>query len=88
VAGVEAVNGLRLFVEEVDDDGAALGWAEMPAGRALPLADYQLPELMAVAVQIGEAEPAPPQGFASGGGAANAPSGGTAVPVPVIPDLC
>lgn len=84
VAGVEAVNGLRLFVEEAGTGGGAASWRELLGTQVLALTDYQLPELMAVSVSLGEAQPAPPRGFAPGTPAA--PTQG--VPVPVIPDLC
>lgn len=84
VAGVEAVNGLRLFVEDATAPTGSPSWRELPAGQALVLADYQLPELMAVAVTLGEAQPEPPRGYAPGGPAPSSQG----VPVPVIPDLC
>jgi hypothetical protein len=85
VDGVEAVNALRLFHE----DPATGRWAELTGSDALPLADYQLPELVEVALHGGEAQPPPPRGGApgpAGGGGPGAP--GRPVPVPVIPDLC
>lgn len=84
VAGVEAVNGLRLFVEDLTGSAATAQWRELLGTQALALTDYQLPELMAVAVTLGEAQPAAPRGF--GPGTPAAPAQG--VPVPVIPDLC
>lgn len=87
VDGVEAVNGVRLFYQNLNDGN----WLELTAGQALPLLDYQLPQLMAVAIQPGEAQPAPPRGFAPGTatGAPGASSRGRqSVPVPVIPDIC
>lgn len=95
VDGVEAVNGLRLFYQDL----TTLAWLELSDRQALPLTDYQLPELMAVALQAGEGQPAPPRGFAPGSlvlpGAASGSTGttgssptGRAVPVPVIPDVC
>lgn len=81
VPGVEAVNGLRLFYQDLD----AGVWHELTEAQALPLADYQLPELMAVALQAGEARPEPPRGYAPGTAPA---AGAAAVPVPVIPDRC
>ncbi|MCX6546587.1 MAG: hypothetical protein NTW40_00835, partial [Acidobacteria bacterium] len=61
-------------------------WVEVADGQKLPLADYQLPELVAIALQPGEATPAPPRGFAPGRPGASA--GPKPIPVPVIPDLC
>jgi len=84
VAGVEAVNGLRLFIEDAKPGQAGAQWRELLGTQALALTDYQLPELMAVSVSLGEAQPAPPRGFAPGTPAT--PTQG--VPVPVIPDLC
>ena len=80
VAGVEAVNGLRLF----HFDAEAAAWQELADAPALPLTDHQWPELMAVAVQAGDGEPEPPAGHAPGSPAPTV----VAVPVPVIPDLC
>ncbi len=81
VAGIEAVNGLRLFYQDLAD----AQWRELSGAQALPLLDYQLPQLMAVTIQAGEAQPPAPRGFAPGA----APSSGKQpVPVPVIPDLC
>lgn len=93
VAGVEAVNGLRLFVEDSAVAAGTTRWRELPGSQALTLTDYQLPELMAVSVSPGEAQPAPPRGYAPGTpGTAGTPgaagSGPQGVPVPVIPDLC
>lgn len=82
VNGVEAVNGLRLFYQDLDTKQ----WRELISSQALPLTDYQLPQLMAVSIQPGEAQPAPPRGFAPG--AAPATGGKRPVPVPVIPDIC
>lgn len=81
VAGVEAVNHLRLFYRDLGD-GA---WRELTESQALPLADYQLPELMAVNIESGEDTPEPPRGFAPGTTTPRTPNG---VPVPVIPDKC
>jgi len=80
VAGVEAVNALRLFYQDLDN---AL-WHELVNDQALSLTDYQLPELMAVAIELGEETPAPPRGYASG----DQPSPTPPTPVPVIPDIC
>lgn len=86
VNGVEAVNGLRLFYQDL----TSLQWRELTASQALPLSDYQLPQLMAVAMQPGEAQPLPPRGFAPGAtiGSGSSSSGKRPVPVPVIPDIC
>lgn len=84
VPGVEAVNGLRLFVEEPATAGATPTWRELAGNTDLTLTDYQLPELMAVAVSLGETQPSPPRGFAPG----TMSYAGNLVPVPVIPDLC
>jgi predicted phage baseplate assembly protein len=81
VNGVEAVNGLRLFYQDLNTKQ----WRELTSGQALPLTDYQLPQLMAVSIQPGEAQPTPPRGFGPG----VTPTGGKrSVPVPVIPDIC
>jgi hypothetical protein len=82
VNGVEAVNGLRLFYQDL----GTRQWRELSSSQSLPLTDYQLPQLMAVAIQPGEAQPAPPRGF--GPGAAPATGGKRPIPVPVIPDIC
>ncbi|MFM2068781.1 MAG: hypothetical protein RLZZ584_3690 [Pseudomonadota bacterium] len=93
VDGVLAVNAVRLFFLDLDAaPGTTNAWRELAdqaalPQAALPLADYQLPELMAVAVQGGEGPPAPPPGYAPGS-ATPAGSGARAVPVPVIPDRC
>ena len=87
VAGVEAVNALRLFFLNLNDQT----WHELTESQALPLLDYQLPELMAVNVQAGEDAPNPPRGFSPDGGVLFPfPGGGSGVlvPVPVIPDKC
>ena len=81
VDGVEAVNGLRLFYQDL----ITQQWRELTAAQALPLLDYQLPQLMTVAIQSGEAQPAPPRGFAPG---TTTTGGKRPVPVPVIPDIC
>jgi predicted phage baseplate assembly protein len=86
VAGVQAVNGLRLFYQELDGGE----WRELTGSQALPLLDYQLPELMTVSVQPGEDSPDPPRAYApsdaTGGVGTGAATRG--IPVPVIPDLC
>lgn len=82
VPGVEAVNGVRLFYQDMQGGQ----WHELTEAQALPLADYQLPELMAMNLEAGEGRPAPPGGYAPG--AAPAAGGQAAVPVPVIPDRC
>lgn len=84
VDGVEAVNGLRLFYQDL----TSLQWRELTTSQALPLTDYQLPQLMAVAMQPGEAQPLPPRGFAPGTTTGGSSSGRRPVPVPVIPDIC
>lgn len=87
VPGVEAVNGLRLFYQDLDNTS----WHELSEAQALPLSDYQLPELMAVRLQAGEAEPEAPRGFAPESGAGFTKPGGkipVQIPVPVIPDKC
>jgi hypothetical protein len=81
VPGVLAVNAVRLFYQDLNGGS----WQEAGA-QALPLLPYQLPELMAVSVQPGEATPRPPRGYAP-----SAPGVGAAaraVPVPVVPDRC
>ncbi|MCV2218472.1 putative baseplate assembly protein [Thauera sp. Sel9] len=86
VDGVEAVNALRLFYQDTQQEAPV--WLELAATQALALLDFQLPELMAVAISAGEDRPAPPRGF--GPGPAQ-PGGGTRtalVPVPIVPDLC
>jgi len=81
INGVEAVNGARLFYQDLIDGQ----WLELTSGQALPLSDYQLPQLMAVSIQPGDETPTPPRGSAPG----TAPTGGKRpVPVPVIPDIC
>ncbi len=91
VDGVEAVNALRLFYQDL----TTLAWLELSDRQALPLTDYQLPELMAVALQAGEDQPLPPRAFAPGSaalpgsvGSSGSSATGRAVPVPVIPDVC
>lgn len=86
VTGVEAVNALRLFYQDVEQQPPV--WLELATAQALPLLDFQLPELMAVAISAGEDRPAPPRGFAPGSSAADGDRGEVTVPVPVIPDLC
>ena len=83
IRGVEAVNGVRLFYQNLTTSL----WVELKESQKLPLADYQLPELMAVALQKGEAIPAPPRGFSP---AKSGPNRATPqpIPVPVVPDLC
>ncbi len=81
VDGVEAINGVRLFYQDL----TSLQWRELTSGQAMPLTDYQLPQLMAVAIQPGEAQPVPPRGFGAG---TPATGGKQPVPVPVIPDIC
>jgi len=83
VEGVEAVNALRLFYLDLADNR----WQELTEAQALPLADYQLPELMAVHLQAGEDRPDPPRGYAPGTQPPSGP-GAAPVPVPVIPDRC
>ncbi|NMG75809.1 putative baseplate assembly protein [Aromatoleum diolicum] len=84
VEGVEAVNALRLFYQDQQRDPPA--WQELTERQALPLLDFQLPELMAVAIRPGEDRPAPPRGFAPGRPPED--NAARAVPVPVITDLC
>ncbi len=84
VDGVEAINGLRLFYQDLN----GLQWRELIAGQPLPLFDYQLPQLMEIALQSGENLPAAPRCFAPGGTAATAVGGSRLVLVPVIPDIC
>jgi hypothetical protein len=82
VDGVEAVNGLRLFYQELD----TLRWKEWTSSQALPLVDYQLPELAAVSLQSGEGQPEPPHMRGTdrnGGGSDPRP-----VPVPLFPVQC
>ncbi|MBP0622462.1 putative baseplate assembly protein [Cupriavidus consociatus] len=85
VEGVEAVNALRLFYQDQQQNPTV--WLELTGAQALPLLDYQLPELMAVAVRPGEDRPPPPRGFGPGRPPED-DAGTRAVPVPVIPDLC
>ena len=80
VDGVQAVNAVRLFYQDLGD----AQWRELTSRQELPLQDYQLPQLMAIAIQAGEDPPAPPRGYAPG----SAPSGPHPVPVPVIPTVC
>lgn len=79
VPGVLAVNGLRLFYQDLESGS----WQELREAEDLPLADYQLPELTSVSAQPGEETPRPPPGRESG-----PPGGPRGVAVPVIPDLC
>ncbi|MEY2689228.1 MAG: hypothetical protein RL375_3427 [Pseudomonadota bacterium] len=83
VDGVLAVNALRLFYLDLDSQA----WRELTDQAALPLTDYQLPELMAVAVHSGDGPPPGPPGYAPGT-PSQPDSSARAVPVPVIPDLC
>ena len=76
VPGVRAVNGLSLFVETPG------GWQRLPASVAMHLERYQLPELLAVSVQVGRGEPALPPGLVAPA------SESRNVPAPVIPDVC
>lgn len=76
VAGVRAVNGLSLFEKTPG------GWQRLPATVAMHLERYQLPELLAVGVQVGRGEPVLPAGLeVSSGDSRN-------IPAPVIPDVC
>lgn len=84
VAGVEAVNVLRLFYQDLADGV----WHELSENQALPLTDYQLPELMAIRLQAGEAPPEPPRGFAPGSGSGGNRPPAALIAVPVIPDKC
>ncbi len=86
VAGVEAVNQTRLFYQDLSS-GA---WQELSEAQSLPLADYQLPELMAISLESGEGAPAGPAGYAPDSAASSGVAAGpaVAVPVPVIPDKC
>lgn len=86
VEGVAAVNALRLFHLDPQGDGPA--WRELTGAQALPLLDFQLPELMAVETRAGEDTPPPPRGFGPGAQPVGGAGGPQAVPVPVIPDLC
>ena len=79
VPGVLAVNGLRLFYQDLDSGT----WQELREAQDLPLADYQLPELTSVSAQPGEDRPEPPPGREPG-----QPGGPRGVAVPVIPELC
>jgi hypothetical protein len=77
VDGVLAVNAVALFLD------SSKGWRRLPATEDLTLLDYQLPELMAVQVEIGSAgeQPGLPQGISND-------NSGNGIPVPVIPDVC
>jgi hypothetical protein len=75
VAGVRAVNGLSLFVKTPE------AWQRLPATIAMHLERYQLPELLAVGVQVGRGEPELPAGL-------EAQVGNRNIPAPVIPDVC
>lgn len=85
VNGVEAVDALRLFHQDL----TTLAWLELSDRQALPLTDYQLPELMAVRCNRVRASPyrralSRPGGLALPGSAGSpGSSGGRAVPVPV-----
>jgi baseplate J-like protein len=83
VDGVEAVNGVRLFYQDL----ASAAWRELTGRQDLKLEDYQLPELAAVSLQVGEGPPDAPGGFSPpppGG----PPPAARPVPVPVVPDVC
>lgn len=84
VAGVEAVNVLRLFYQDLADGL----WRELSESQSLPLTDYQLPELMAVRLQAGEDSPEPPRGFAPDSDPGLGASRQVQIAVPVIPDKC
>jgi hypothetical protein len=83
VAGVQAVNQVRLFYRDLESGS----WQELTEAQALPLADYQLPALAAVHLEVGEGEPEPPRIVTAEAGP-QAGSGAAPVPVPVIPDVC
>jgi hypothetical protein len=80
VSGVATVAGVNLFKRE---DGR---WRLVPrsAGGAqqLPLQGWQLPELMQVVAELGNAAPTQLDASTSNDG------GGTRVAVPVVTDLC
>ncbi len=83
VDGVLAINAEALFVE------AEAGWRRMSAGEVLPLATYQLPELVGVRVESGDGgTPALPAGIGPIAGDGPTEAGPRLVPVPVIPDVC
>lgn len=81
VAGVDQINGLRLFYQDLETQA----WLE--SSLDLALEDFQLPELMAVSLTAGNGTPTPPRGYGQGV-AASGPGSPGAVPVPVIPDIC
>jgi predicted phage baseplate assembly protein len=84
IPGVLEVNGVNLFARS--GTGADATWRVLPRNTAdgtqtLPLADWQLPELLSVIVTDGDAPAdlsALPNPFADG----------NAVAVPVVPELC
>lgn len=85
VEGVEAVNGARLFTQDLRTGR----WREVLGGQPeLALEDYQLPALMAIRLQLGEVTtPQPPEGFGPVT-PGKKPSGSRPIPVPVLPELC
>ncbi|QTF94231.1 baseplate J/gp47 family protein [Halomonas sp. BM-2019] len=84
VDGVLAVNALALFTR------AESGWRRLPANEPLTLLNYQLPEVLGVHVESGGPDDTPhlPGGIGRMEGDGPDRDGGTAVPVPVIPDVC
>ncbi len=80
VAGVAAVAGVNLFVREGDD--WVLVGRNANGAQQVALSRWQLPELMQVVVEVGNAAPERIDAEIGGG------SGGTRVAVPVITDLC
>jgi hypothetical protein len=79
VAGVSGVAGVNLFQQR----GAA--WQQIAAGTPSPtltLQPWQLPELLAVVVVVGDAPPTDLRAAGNPFAAANE------VAVPVVPDLC
>ena len=84
VQGVEAVNGFRLFYQDLNTKQ----WIELSAQQKLPLAEYQLPQLTAISITSGETNPPPPRGLGLGSDSPNNTGGKRSIPVPVIPDIC
>lgn len=83
VPGVLAVEGLRLFSRHAGEWSESLDSRQTAAEIALD--PYQLPEVMQIRVERNEAAPQPPEITQPG---QDEGEGGTAVAVPVIPDVC
>lgn len=84
VDGIESVNQAALYHQDLTTNA----WLALDTTTSddLPLFDYQLPLLMAMNIEVGEAAPAPPRGYGPSAGGDD--DIGNGVPVAVIPDLC